>query len=157
MWKRMLFIALFGFASTVTGTAQQKGKFGLGVVVGEPTGLAWKYWLEGTNALDGSIGFAPSDRFRLSVDYLWHAHPFSEKALALHYGPGVTFGFGQSHYSSDYFGENGGGFGFRGVVGLTYLIKNTPLDVFFEAAPVIILAPSATSGVDLGLGLRAYP
>ncbi len=169
MLKRILYIAVFGMAASLQVSAQQQslsqqavarpgGKFGLGVVVGEPTGIAWKYWLDGTNALDGSAGVAPSDQLRFQVDYLWHSHPFNEKALALHYGPGLTFGFGQSHYSSNYFGDNGsGGFGVRGVIGVTYLIKNTPLDAFFELAPVLILAPSTGSGIDVGLGLRAYP
>jgi len=157
MWKKTVVLAVFFILAASVAYGQEGGRLGMGLVVGDPTGLAWKYRMNEKNAFDGSIGFAPNDRFRFDVDYLWHSRPFNEKNLAIHYGPGVAFGVANS--SSTEFGTTSGqaGFGVRGVVGLTYAIKNSPLDIFFEVAPLIVLTPGPNSGVDLGFGLRAYP
>lgn len=157
MWKKAMLLAAFCVLAISVAHGQQGGRFGMGFVLGDPTGIAWKYRMNEMNAVDGSIGFSPNDRFRFQVDYLWHAHPFGERNLAIHYGPGVSFGVAKT--SSTPFADNSGeaGFGVRGVVGLTYTIKNAPLDLFFELAPLIVLVPNQNSGVDIGFGLRAYP
>jgi hypothetical protein len=139
----------------------QYHSLGMGFVFGEPTGIAWKYRLNTVNSIDGVIGFSPYDRFRLNLDYLWQSHPFNEQRLALHYGPGVAFGFGRTNYivynRNGYFLRNEDiGLGIRGVAGVNYLIKNTPLDVFFELAPVVIFTPATGSGIDVGFGGRVY-
>src|SRR5258706_15829878 len=100
-----------------------QGKFGVGFVVGDPTGVAWKYKMNSSNVIDGAVGFSPFDRYRVHVDYLWHSYPFNEPNLALHYGPGVAFGFGRTEYivvsNGRYlFRDEEVGFGFRGDIGL---------------------------------------
>ena len=166
MKKIFLCVCAFIVLSNVAYSQQQYRQsqyrsFGLGFVFGEPTGIAWKYHINNINAIDGVIGFSPYDRFRVNIDYLWQSHPFSEERLALHYGPGVAFGFGRTDYvvynRNGYFLRNENlGFGVRGVAGITYLIKNTPLDIFFELAPVIIFTPTTGSGIDVGFGGRVY-
>ena len=168
--KRLLFAATMLFIGVLmchaqdnqrsTQYAQPQGNFGLGAVIGEPTGIAWKYRINSVNALDGAIGFSPYNAYRVHVDYLWQSHPFDEYNLAMHYGAGVAFGSGRTTYYSN----NGGvlfrnqevGFGLRGVIGLNYLIKRSPVDLFFELAPLIVLTPNSTSGIDLGFGARVY-
>jgi len=59
----------------MTGGARAQGKLGVGVILGEPTGIAWKYRLGGAEALDGAIGLSPSDRFRFHIDYRWDPPP----------------------------------------------------------------------------------
>jgi hypothetical protein len=136
---------------------------GFGFVFGEPTGLAWKYRLNRVNALDGAIGFSPFDRFRVHLDYLWHSHPFDEQRLSLHYGIGPAMGFGRTEYFAinrrgDYvLRRDELGFGARTVVGLTYMIPRSPIDLFLEVAPVFVVSPDAGIGFDAGLGMRVYP
>lgn len=156
---------LFVFATLLCGAVTQsraQGMFGFGLIVGEPTGLAWKYKLNHQNAIDGAIGFSPYDRFRIHVDYLWHSYPFQEQHLAVHYGLGAAFGFGRTDYvfehgNSYVLHEGDLGFGARAVVGLTYSIPRSPVDTFFEIAPLIVAAPGPGFGIDLGLGVRVYP
>ncbi len=139
---------------------QQASRLGAGFVLGEPTGISWKYRINETNAVDGSIGFSPYDRYRIDVDYLWQAHPFNERRLGLHYGAGVAFGFGRT----DYIVYDGGyifrdrelGFAARGVVGLNYIVPRSPVELFVEVAPLIIMTPVSGSGVDAGFGARFY-
>jgi hypothetical protein len=54
-------------------TAQQGG-FGLGVMLGEPTGISAKLWLGRTTALDGVVAWAFVNNLAISVhaDYLFH-------------------------------------------------------------------------------------
>lgn len=144
--------------------AAAQGKFGFGFIVGEPTGIAWKYRINQTNAIDGAIGFSPYDRYRFHIDYLWHSYPFSEQNLALHYGVGAAMGFGRTEYvvvdrRNTYFLRSRElGFGARGVLGLTYAIPRSPVDLFFEMAPIFIFTPDPPgAGIDVGLGVRVYP
>jgi hypothetical protein len=156
---------LFGLLILTAGSgmAQTRGNFGFGFILGEPTGLAWKYKINRVNALDGAIGFSPFDRFRIHVDYLWHAWPFNDPNFALHYGPGVAIGFGESttfykDRDDKYFVRSRQlGFGLRVPFGIDYAIPRSPVDIFFELAPLIIFSPDAGVGIDVGIGLRFYP
>jgi len=160
--KTALTAILIGFVCCAASEVHAQGNFGFGLILGEPTGLAWKYKINHRNAIDGAIGFSPYDRFRIHVDYLWHSYPFQEQRLAVHYGLGAAFGFGRtdyvvSHGDSYVLREGDLGFGARAVVGLTYMIPRSPVDVFFEMAPIIVAAPGPGFGLDLGLGVRVYP
>jgi len=158
--KRTLYCSLVSFLMCSGAFGQQKGNLGAGFMFGEPTGIAWNYRMSQTNAIDGAIGFLPYERYRLNLDYLWEVHPFRERSLGIHYGPGLAFGFGATRYvavGGDYFyRESDLGFGVRGVVGLDYLIPRSPVDVFVEVAPVIEMAPASASTVDAGFGVRFY-
>ena len=130
--------------------SQGQGRFGVGMVFGEPTGVAWKYRMNNSNAVDGAIGFEPNNNLRVHADYLWQSHPFDERRLSVHYGLGAAFG--DTHRESD----RDMGFAARGVVGLTYLVSNSPIDMFFEVAPLMIFTPDPGSDLDIGLGGRFY-
>ena len=140
-----------------------QGSFGFGLVIGEPTGLAWKYKINHLNAVDGAIGFSPFDRFRTHIDYLWRSYPFDEQHLALHYGLGGAIAFGRSGFfiveRGDHVFESSEntGIGARVVVGLTYDVPRSPVDLFVEVAPVFVLAPGAGMDLDAGIGARIYP
>ncbi len=154
---------LLGLVLFTPGQAPAQGRFGFGVVFGEPTGVAWKYKMANSNAIAGAIGVSPSSRFRIHADYLWHASPFSVSALEIHYGLGAAFGFGRTDFVYSY--ADGGyilrrsdlGFGIRTVGGLTYSIPRSPVDLYFELAPLFIFAPGTDVGIDIGLGARFYP
>jgi len=158
--KCMLVIAVMIAAP---GRVRTQGKFGVGVILGEPTGVAWKYRLSEEHALDGAIGLSPGDRFRLHVDYLWEKHSFQEEHLLLHYGAGVVIGAGGPGYlafergETYVFAQRELGFAMRGVAGLTYAFPHSPFDAFVEIAPLLILAPASGMGIDAAVGARIYP
>lgn len=159
--KRLLLVSLFALLVIPTGFLQAQGRFGFGLVLGEPTGLSWKYRLNRENAIDGVLGFSPSDRFRIHADYLWSSHPFVDPSFSLHYGVGAALGFA----SSTYFTSRDGyfvrtvdlGFAARVPVGIDYSIPRSPVELYFELAPLVIVAPSAGIGIDAGIGVRVYP
>lgn len=143
--------------------SQAQGNFGFGFILGEPTGLSWEYRMSRMNAIDGAIGFSPGDRFRIHVDYLWFAHPFHDPAFSLHYGVGAVIGFGRTwfvergHGDGYWTGTTDLGFGVRVPLGINYFIPRSPVELFFEFAPIVIFAPSAGVAIDVGIGVRFYP
>jgi len=161
--KTTMFIAGVILLLVAASTASGQGRFGAGFVVGEPTGLAWTYRIDQSNAVSGAVGMSPYDRYRLHADYLWLTHPFAEKKLGFHYGMGAAVGFGRRPYMivngqrRYYVPDDNPGFGIRGVAGLSYKIPNSPLDLFLEAAPIVVVTPGYGSGIDMGLGMRIYP
>ena len=156
----LLFLVLLLCICSTNLNAQNK--FAAGFVIGEPTGISWKYNMDQKNSLDGAIGFAPVNRFRAHVDYLWHSEPFNEKRLSLYYGPGVAFGVGHTDYivvngkNAYLFSDRDIGFGIRGVIGMEYLIPKSPVDLFLETAPIMIMAPAGGFTMDIGFGARFY-
>src|SRR5258708_2242053 len=48
------------------------GNFGLGVMLGEPTGLTLKSWTSGSTAFDVGVSYSFDHYVELLADYLWH-------------------------------------------------------------------------------------
>lgn len=161
--SRKILLGLLLLLAAGSGAAQAQGRFGFGFILGEPTGLSWKYKMSRANAVDGAIGFSPGDRFRIHVDYLWFAYPFRDANFSLHYGVGAVIGFGRTwwvdrgHGDGYWAGTRDLGFGVRVPVGVNYEIPRSPVELFFELAPIVILAPDAGVAIDAGLGVRFYP
>jgi hypothetical protein len=142
--------------------AAQDHGFGLGIILGEPTGLSAKYWTSNTNAFDFGLGLAvgsdrisnndyyyESSRVHFHVDYLWHSFNAirSSERFPLYYGIGARFNSG---------GGYDGSFGIRGVFGIAWFPHSTPIDIFAELVPVFQITQSAGFGIDAGLGIRYY-
>jgi hypothetical protein len=158
--KIWLFLFLLIMASKPV-SAQDHG-FGLGLILGEPTGLSAKYWTSNNNAFDFGLGFAfggdritshdnyyGSSRVHFHMDYLWHSFNAirSSERFPLYYGIGARFNSG---------GGYDGSFGIRGVFGIAWFPHSTPIDIFAELVPVFQLTPSAGLGIDAGLGIRYF-
>jgi hypothetical protein len=140
--------------------AQDHG-FGLGFIIGEPTGISAKLWTSPENAFDFGLGWSiggdritdntihEGSRIHFHMDYLWHSFNAirSEERFPLYYGIGGRINSGGGYDNS---------FGVRGVFGVAWLPHSTPLDVFFEIVPVLQLIRSTNFGLDAGLGVRFY-
>src|SRR5512143_1875653 len=73
-------------------------EFGLGAVVGAPTGVTGEKWLGGRTALDFSAAWSldDNDRMDLYADHLWYdfgALGTNRQTLALHFGLGGRMRF----------------------------------------------------------------
>lgn len=130
----------------------QQKEFGLGIIVGSPTGISAKYWVSGTNALDFGLGYSfakDNSNLNFHADYLWHDGSLfnSPQKLLLHYGCGIRLKTVVDGRDS---------FGARGVAGISWFPTHTPFEFFIEVAPVFKLIPETTLDVDGGLGARFY-
>ena len=149
MIKRILFFGIFGMFLTHASLAQGHG-FGLGLMIGEPTGISCKGWLTNSGAIQLGIGYpslASSHGTALSVEYLWHSHVFrSHEYLPLFYGLGGIFG---ASSGSNLVGA-------RGVFGIAWWPRRSSIDVFLQLTPTIYLRPTTDFEFDFGFGVRYF-
>ncbi len=128
----------------------QQNKFGLGIILGEPTGLIAKYWTSRTTAFDvaGSWSFEGKNSFHLHADYLFHSFNLikvDSGKLPFYYG----FGFRVSL-------KDDTRLGIRIPVGLSYMFEKTPIDIFMEIGPVMDIIPATVFRVSAFIGFRYY-
>lgn len=124
------------------------GNFGLGIIIGEPTGLSCKYWMGSDKAIDGAAAWHLGDNGYLNIhaDYLLHNRSLIQSNVPLYFGLGVGIGF---H-------EEDARIGIRIPLGISYEFPNSPLDAFLEIAPALRILPNTGFGIGAGLGLRFY-
>ena len=142
----VLFVMMFYFNNL---TAQDK-HFGLGIILGEPTGLSGKQWIGETTAIDGSLAwsFGKKDALHIHADFLVHHYNLlkvKKGRLPIYYGIGGRIKL-----------EEKGKVGVRIPVGLDYLIKDAPLDTFIELVPILELIPGTEFSMNGAIGMRFF-
>lgn len=148
--KKTILTIFFGILIfPVFSTAQDSG-FGLGIVVGEPTGVSFKNWLGGRSAIDFAVAwsFGKEDALHVHVDYLFHNFGLFnvEKGdLVLYYGVGGRIK-----------AEEKSRVGVRIPIGVSYIFEKDPLEIFFELGPILDLSPSTTFWITGGIGIRYF-
>jgi len=142
--KNMAFVVVLVLLFCGRLLAEEKS-FSLGVILGEPTGICGKSLLGANTAIDGAVAWTidrPS--FHLHLDYLFHDRTIiKEKNFMLFYGIGGRVKF-----------ENNTKIGMRIPVGIDYMISESPLDIFFEIAPIVDLIPGTYISLNAGIGIR---
>jgi hypothetical protein len=128
------------------------GDFGLGIILGEPTGVSGKLWISGRSAIDGAAAWSldNNEAFHLHGDYLLHNFSLikvEKGRLPLYYGIGGRIRF--ADVGDDFVG-------IRIPVGLEYLFYNAPLDLFIEVVPILDLAPDTDFDLNAALGMRYF-
>lgn len=153
MSVRKLFMLVFLIISLTTSKSfSQERKFGLGIILGEPTGISGKYWLSDKHALDFGIAYSFAhvhSSFSLHGDYLIHNSSWirSGEPLSVYYGFGARIHFSNKDENT---------LGARGVIGIVWISHSLPIDAFIEAAPVFNLFPSTSLHLDLAIGGRYF-
>jgi hypothetical protein len=147
-------------ADPVAGASARSlgGPFGLGVMLGDPTGLSGKYFLSDTHALDfaAGFGFTREEGFQFQMDYLWHPHVLvTTKYFRLPWyvgvGPVVQI---VSRYADKK--RDDIGIGARVPFGLAFALTKVALDPFVEIAPGIEVFRHADFRIDAAIGVRYY-
>jgi hypothetical protein len=131
-----------------------KGTFGIGIILGEPTGIAAKLYLKDDQALQAGVGFAfIGDGLHAHVDYVFHPWILQTRdsfVLPVYVGPGVRLFNHEMGRGNHVFR-----LGLRAVAGLLFDFKNVPLDAFVEVAGVIEFGFSDGDGFGLNLNAAA--
>jgi hypothetical protein len=155
MKSKITIISLF--LSVLSANTFAQDKFGLGVILGEPTGLSLKYWLGKEHAIDGAVAwsYSENDSLQLHTDYLVHNYDvFNTDELPFYCGLGARLKFKEDDGRGR--NENHAIFGIRIPLGVTYVFDDAPVDLFFELVPVLDLAPDVELDVNAAIGLRIY-
>lgn len=148
--KKITFISTIIFLSYFSNTFAQDKGFGLGIIIGEPTGVSFKYWLHSSGAIDGAAAWSFIDEgaFHIHADYILHNFDLikvPEGRLPFYYGIG-----GRIKASHD------ARIGVRVPLGLAYLMTRAPVDIFFEIVPILDLAPKTDFKINAAIGARYY-
>jgi hypothetical protein len=170
-------LLLLGAIGTARATeVGYQRQYGVGLMVGDPSGLSGKVWLSRTNAIDvglGAYGFGPPgdcvrngpapaicgrgwDQNTLSVhaDYLWESKIIEGRLAQLdwHVGGGARALVVSGQCAGDCWD-----LGVRGPIGLDLTFQRpTFLEVFFELAPAFYVVPIAFFSFEGALGVRGY-
>jgi hypothetical protein len=144
LFQILMILVLFSLSSTYA----QKS-FGIGIVLGDPTGLSAKLYTGSNNAFDfaAAWSFGGDGNLLLQADYVWHSSltNTSSGLLALYYGIG-----GRVVFADD------PAVGVRIPVGLDYVFSTAPIDIFLEIVPVLDLIPSTEFDLNGGVGVRFW-
>ena len=121
---------------------------GVGIILGEPSGITGIVYLSRTYAIDGAVSWDLREGGYLHIhgDMLFHDYDkFSvdEGDLTFYYGLGAF-----AHLSDK------GRVGIRIPVGIKYFFEDSPFSVFCETAPNLKLIPDIDVLVDLFVGIR---
>jgi hypothetical protein len=127
---------------------------GLGIVLGEPTGLSFKKFIGPRAAIDAGLAWslAHDNNFHVHMDYLLHdfrllknEFQVTEGQLPLYYGIGGILRVDDDSH-----------FGVRFVIGTAYMFESAPVDLFFEVAPIMDLIPRTELTANAGIGFRYW-
>ena len=142
--------------------AKAKDGFGVGIIVGEPTGLSVKKWIASDRAIDAGIGWSFSENasFHLHMDYLFHRLDLlsgsgSNGTMPLYFGLGARVKLKEENEGK---GDNDEDplVGVRIPFGVTFVFRDAPFDLFAEIVPVLDLVPDSDFRLNAAIGTRFY-
>ncbi|MDZ7694233.1 MAG: hypothetical protein U5K69_24455 [Balneolaceae bacterium] len=129
-------------------TNEDSGNFGLGIMLGEPTGVSVKYWNNSRSAFGIGAAWSLAERteaLHLHADYLSHSWFNNTENLAFYYGIGGRVIFADNTAA-----------GVRVPFGLNYAFQNIPFDLFVEAVPILDISPETEFAGNGAVGIRFY-
>ena len=146
--KRIIILAII--MTCASSLYSQYRGIGVGIILGEPTGISAKYWIDRTTAVDGAIAwsFVDGGAFHIHGDYLLHNFSLisvEKGKLPFYYGIGARI-----KTLSDVT------FGVRVPVGLSYIFTDIPVDLFLEVVPLLDLIPKTNFRLNASIGGRFY-
>ena len=132
--------------------AYGKGNLGLGVILGEPTGISAKFWTSNSTALCFAAGWSleGTEFLHLQGDFILHKFnmiPVEKGSLPLYFGIGGRFLIREGLDDM---------IGVRVPAGLDYMFEDAPIDIFLEIVPVMNLIPDTDFDIAGGIGIRYF-
>jgi hypothetical protein len=140
------------------GRPVDKGALGVGIILGEPTGICAKLYLKDDQAIQAAAGSAfIGGGLQLHADYVFHPVILQDKdtfVLPAYIGPGVRL----IEYSGGSGSPSHFALGLRVVGGLLFDFKTVPLYTFLEVAGVgeYDFKKGFGLALNVGAGVRYY-
>jgi hypothetical protein len=149
MVPKIKFIVLVIVLSNIL-FANTPGRFGLGIILGEPTGISLKTWQSDEIAYDAALAwsFGKEGSVHIHVDYLLHNYELIRTMNS--YTP-VYYGIGGRIQTQD---ETA--LGIRIPFGINFRSRRIPIDIFIEFVPALNIIPKTEFDLEGGIGARYY-
>ncbi len=144
-----------------TAKADTAGPLGVGIVIGDPTGLSANYRISEERSVDSAVAwsFGRYPGFELHADYLWHRSKlFNVEHVSFdwHYGLGARLISIDDRDVNNRTNSDRTYFGPRIPIGLSTDFNKSTFELFSELALVMNLIPATNFDFDFGVGVRVY-
>lgn len=168
--RSFIFVALAVATLSLTSNVQAaesepSGKFGLGVILGEPTGVTVKYDMNDVSAIDGGLSFrfdryvmAYSDyhmkfkgAFGTDVNFFNQLTPYIGVGAVI-----LVSNDSNYHYFDDSWTDDDFALGIRVPLGIEWRTPRIPLGVFAEIVPGLAIVPGTDGFIQGGVGVRYF-
>lgn len=166
--KKIILLMILSIVSIPSSYAARG--LGMGVIIGDPTGLSFKNFFQGTKAIDGAIAYN-SDEVILYSDYLMHfPGTFGKQndfvaALTPYAGIGPVLAFDDdddhNHHNHDRDlvdndEDDEFALGVRIPFGIEWTAKSAPVGISLEIVPGVVVISETDAFMQGGLALRYY-
>jgi hypothetical protein len=152
MKRLSMSVLLLTFLMSGAALAQNDSGFGLGAMIGEPSGFSAKLWTTHQNSFNfgAALSLLNDSDITLQGDYVWYKWDLidMDKGRMPFY-----FGIGARWRKRDVGDDN---FGARVPIGLNYLFPNSHFDLFGEVVPILDLAPDTEFRLGGAIGGRYF-
>ena len=126
--------------------------FGIGPLLGDPTGATFEWMMTDEAALDLGVGIGVihGEHFLAKLDFIWLflLGDFRSGTLDLRLGVGPRVGIFFDHGAFD--------LGWRIPIGLDWTFAGAPIDLFADFAPGMWLVRKPRFDVDVNVGMRFW-
>lgn len=150
--KHLIRIAFIAFLLAPASLAHAQNEFGIGLIVGEPTGISMKQWISDQHAIDAAVAwsFSHDTTIQVHADYLFHrVRPIRAEdyrgQLPFYFGIG-----GRAVFNDD------PQIGVRFPLGIGRTMREAPVEFFFEVVPILNVAPDTEFDINAAIGARYY-
>ena len=154
MKKAALFLIILGALAGLS--FGRDGDIGLGIILGEPTGISGKLWTGNTTAFDAGLAwsFVGGGFIQIHGDFLFHNYnvfTVEKGKLALYYGFGGRVRLADNDVAGSETVVSA-----RVPIGISYEFAKTSIELFIEVVPMLDLIPETAVGIAGGAGFRYY-
>ena len=144
--KKLLLILVVSFFAL--GIYAQNSGFGIGVMVGEPTGLSAKLWTGDAMAAQFGVAWSMDSYMHIHGDMIMHVFnvvDVSQGELPFYVGLGARLLFADDLTV-----------GVRVPLGAAYQFDSAPFDLFLEVVPILNLVPVTDFDINGAIGFRYF-
>ena len=134
--------------SVINVVAQERDEFGIGLIVGEPSGLNGQFFWGPHTAIDITAAWSFNDWFMTMADFQVYDYiGDAPREWRWYYGLGGYLALPENE---------DGTLGLRIPVGIKYHFPHSYIDVWAEVAPALELVPETEADFQGGLGLTFW-
>ena len=143
-----IFLVLIILSSTAVFARTGNESSGIGIVLGTPTGLSFKFLDNRSTHFNAALSwsFKKDSNLYLHIDYIFKK--FNPIRFSSIFSMTPSMGIGGRLKTND------GQLGLRVPFGLYYSFKENPFDIFFELVPTLDLIPATDFEIGAALAVR---
>jgi hypothetical protein len=155
--RRAVFFTVLALTALLrVDSLRAENTFGLGLILGDPSGITGKVFLGENSAIDIGLGNPEGKGYYVYSDYLLHLHELGfENRLAFYFGGGAAFHHHEWE-NRQHRDEEENRIELRIPAGLEFVMPKIPIGVFAELVPALRISPDVEFEFRGGIGARYY-